>query len=76
MEEAQIRLSLIEFRREKGVTMAGIDKWRRLYYPSAQSINVVPNPIQPELDRTLLTSSSTTSLDNLIAAANERLGTP
>jgi hypothetical protein len=27
MEEAQIRLSLLELRRSKGVTMAGVDKW-------------------------------------------------
>ena len=74
-EEAQIRLSLIELRRNKGVTMAGVEKWS-LYYPIAQSINVVPTAVQPELDRTLSTSSSKTSLDNLIAAADERLRSP
>ena len=74
-EEAQIRLSLIELRRTKGVTMAGVEKWS-LYYPIAQSINVVPTTVQPVLDRTLSTSSSNTSLDNLIAAAEVRLGTP
>ena len=74
-EEAQIRLSLIELRRTKGVTMVGIEKWS-LYYPIAQNINVVPTTLQPELDRTLSTSSSNTSLDNLIAAADERLGSP
>lgn len=73
-EEAQIRLSLIELRRIKGITMAGVEKWS-LYYPIAQSINVVP-AVPPVLDRTLSTSSSNTSLDNLIAAAEERLGTP
>ena len=75
LEEAQIRLSLIELRRTKGVTMVGIEKWS-LYYPIAQNINVVPTTLQPELDRTLSTSSSNTSLDNLIAAADERLGSP
>ena len=74
-EEAQIRLSLIELRRTKGITMAGVEKWS-LYYPIAQNINVVPTTLQPELDRTLSTSSSNTSLDNLIAAADERLGSP
>lgn len=74
-EEAQIRLSLIELRRTKGITMQGVDKWS-LYYPIAQSINVVPPALQPKLDRTMSTSSSNTSLDNLIAAADERLASP
>ena len=74
-EEAQIRLSLIELRRSKGVTMAGVDKWS-LYYPIAESINVVSHSPPPELDRTMSNSSSNTSLDNLIAAADERLGSP
>ena len=75
IEEAQIRLSLIELRRTKGVTMAGVEKWS-LYYPIAHSINVVPATVPPMLDRTPSTSSSNTSLDNLIAAAGERLGSP
>ena len=74
-EEAQIRLSLIELRRSKGVTMTGIEKWS-LYYSIAQSINVAPTTLQPVVDRTLSTSSSNTSLDNLIAAADECLGSP
>ena len=77
-EEAHIRLSLIELRRSKGVTMTGIEKWS-LYYSIAQSINVAPTTLQPVVDRTLSTlstSSSNTSLDNLIAAADERLGSP
>ena len=74
-EEAQIRLSLIELRRTKGITMAGVEKWS-LYYPIAQSVNVVPPALQPKLNRTMSTSSSNTSLDNLIAAADERLRSP
>ena len=77
MEKAQIELSLLELRHIKGVTMAGIDKWC-LYYPVCNSINVgliptVPTSVQPEIDRTMSTSSSSTSLDRLIAAADELL---
>jgi hypothetical protein len=74
VEVEQIRLALIDIRRSKGVTMTGVDNWR-LYYPAAQqSINVVPIPIQPKLDRTPSAASSNTSLDNLIAVADEHLG--
>lgn len=69
LEEERIRLSLLNLRNETGVTMAGIDKWR-LYYPVVlQNVNVEPKGSQGALSA----SSSTTSLDNLIAAADERL---
>ena len=74
VEEEQIRLSLIELRRRAGLTMAGIDDWC-LYYPAAQqSINVVPIPIRIDRSYTLSASSSNDSLNALIAAADERLG--
>ena len=69
MEKAQIELSLLELRHIKGVTMAGIDRWC-LYYPVCNSINVVPTRIQPHL---AMSTSSSTSLYKLIAAADELL---
>ena len=68
VEVEKIRLSLMELRRTKGMSMIGVDSWR-LYYPIANKENVPPLMSA----RCLHPSASDTALHYLITVANEHL---
>ena len=70
-EVEQIRLSLIELRCIRGASMIGLDNWR-LYYPIAEAEFDVSLPTAKPAC-ILTSSSSNTSLNTLIAVADEHL---
>lgn len=80
-EVEQIRLSLIKMRYKHNMSMIGLDNWR-LYYPIAQEesnvfLHSADSVVASDSFVRNLASSSSTSLDNLIAAAaGERRKSP